>query len=49
MTEGIRLKATARVKLMKYDSDGKAIGVEEHEVQLTEEEAKELWRSQMQE
>lgn len=49
MTEGAHLKATARVKLTKRDNaTGEVLGVEEHEVTLTEEEARELWRSQMQ-
>ena len=50
MPESFHLKATARVKLIKQDSiTGEILGVEEHEVTLTEEEAKELWRSQQQE
>ena len=43
------LKATAHVKLIKLDDNGNEIGVEEHEVNLTEEEAKALWQSQQQE
>jgi hypothetical protein len=45
MAENIHLNATARVKLIKCDgTTGEILGVEEHEVKLTEEEAKELWR-----
>lgn len=46
--EGLQLRATARVKLTKLDENGKLIGVEEHEVELTKEEAEALWRSQQQ-
>lgn len=47
--EGLHLKATAKVRLTKLDEFGKVIGVEEHEIELTKEEAEELWRSQTQE
>lgn len=46
MKEGLQLKATARVKLTKKDSDGNIIDITEREVNLTEEEAKRLWDSQ---
>lgn len=41
-----KIKAKAVVKLEKYE-DGILIGVEEHEVELDEEEAQKLWQSQM--
>lgn len=47
--EGLQLKATATVKLTKLDENGNTIGVEEREVNLTEEEAKEIWHLQRQE
>lgn len=47
--DGLTLKATARVKITKLDESGNIVGVEEHEVGLTEEEAKALWHSQQQE
>lgn len=47
--EGLQLKAMARVKLTKLDEAGNIIGVEEREVNLTEEEANELWHLQQQE
>lgn len=47
--EGLQLKATAYVKLTKLDDAGNIIGVEEREVNLTEEEANELWHLQQQE
>ena len=43
-----KLKATARVKLTKLDEKGAVIGVEEREVDLTEEEVKALWDLQEQ-
>ena len=43
--EGLKLKASARVKITKQDENGNVIGVEEHTVELTEEEAKALWHS----
>lgn len=46
--EGLNLCATARVKLTKYDEAGNFIGTEEHEVELTKEEAEALWHSQQQ-
>ena len=45
-SEGLKLKATARVKLTKLDEYGNVIGVEENVVDLTEEEASALWASQ---
>lgn len=47
--EGLHLTATAKVKLTKLDENGHVVGVEEHTVNLTEEEAEALWRSQRQE
>lgn len=47
--DGLSLRATAKVKLTKLDEHGKVIGVEEHEVDLTREEAEALWLSQQQE
>jgi len=49
MPDGLELKAKALVKLTKYDEHGNVIGVEEHEVELTEKEAEALWHSQTQE
>lgn len=49
MNEGLNLKATARVTIKKYDENDVFIGTEEHEVELTEEEAKNLWHSLQQE
>lgn len=49
MSENVQLRATAHVKLTKLDENGCIIGVEEHEVALTEEEAMELWQLQQQE
>lgn len=46
--EGLSLKATARVRLTKLDEAGNVIGVEEREVELTQEEANNLWLSQQQ-
>ena len=46
--EGLHIKATARVRLTKIDDAGKVIGVEEHNVELTPEEAETLWHSQQQ-
>lgn len=47
--EDLNLKATARVKLTKLDENGEVISVEEHEIDLTEKEAHELWHSLQQE
>lgn len=47
--DGLQLKATAHVKLTKVDENGNVIGIEEHDVKLTEEEAKNLWLLQQQE
>lgn len=46
--EGLQLKATATVRLTKLDETGNVIDVEEHTVDLTEEEATALWHSQQQ-
>ena len=48
-SEGLQLKAKAKVKLTKYDENGNVIDVEEHEVELTKEEVEALWHSQRQE
>ena len=47
-TEGVQLKATARVKLSKFDEHGNLVGAEEHEIELTKEEADSIWHLQMQ-
>lgn len=44
----LQIRATARVKITKRDEAGNIIGVEEQVVQLTDEEAKNLWHSQQQ-
>ncbi len=44
--EHFGLKAMAKVTITKTDEFGNIIGTEEHIVNLTEEEAEELWRSQ---
>lgn len=49
MPDGLRLRATARVTITKQDENGNVLGVETHDVELTEEEAKAIWDSQMQE
>ena len=46
--EGLTLRAKARVTITKYDEQGNFIGSEEHEVELTKEEAEALWHSQQQ-
>lgn len=46
--EGLQLKATATVRLTKLDETGNVIGVEEHTVDLIEEEANAIWHSQQQ-
>lgn len=46
--DGLNLKATAKVRITKHDENGNIIGVEEHEVDLTREEAEALWHSQQQ-
>lgn len=43
--DGLNLKATTKVLLTKLDENGQVVGVEEHYVDLTEEEAKSLWHS----
>lgn len=47
--EGLNLTAQAKVKLTKLDEAGNVIEVEEHNVELTEQEVKQLWLSQQQE
>ena len=47
--EGLNLKATAKVTLTKLDENGKVIGVETREIDLTKKEASELWHSLQQE
>ena len=47
--EGLNLKATAKVTLTKLDESGRVIGTEQREIDLTKEEASELWRSLQQE
>lgn len=46
--EGLPIKATARVRLTKIDEAGNVVDVEEHDVELTPEEANALWHSQQQ-
>lgn len=46
--DGLRLTATAKVKLTKTDEVGNIVSIEEHEVKLTDEEAKALWLLQQQ-
>lgn len=48
MAENMQLRATAHVKLTKKDEHGNIISVEERDVELTEKEAKEIWRLQQQ-
>lgn len=48
MADGIGLQATAHVKLTKRDENGNIIDVIERDVELTEEEAREIWRLQQQ-
>lgn len=49
MESTVNLTARARVKLTKLNEHGEVIGIEEHEVDLTREEAEALWHSQQQE
>lgn len=49
MNEGLNLKATARVTISKYDENDNFIGTEEHVVELTQEEASNIWHSLQQE
>lgn len=42
----VKLKATMRVKLSKFDNDGKLISVDDNEVELTDEEVRVLCLSQ---
>lgn len=49
MESTLSLTAKAHVKLTKLDENGSVIGIEEHEVDLTREEAEALWHSQQQE
>lgn len=48
MNEGLCLTAKAHVKLTKKDELGNVISVDERDIDLTEEEAHELWLSQQQ-
>lgn len=48
MNEGISLKATAHVKLVKYDENNNIVEVVDSEIELTEKEAEEVWRLQQQ-
>lgn len=47
--EGLNLSATAKVTLTKLDEDGRVIGIEQREIDLTKKEASELWHSLQQE
>lgn len=47
--DGMRLKATAHVRLSKFDENGRQIEVIEQDIELTEEEAKSICQSQQQE
>lgn len=47
--DGIKLRATARVKLTKLDEEGNVVDTDVKEIDLTDEEAKALWLSQQQE
>lgn len=47
--EGLNISAKAQVTLTKFDAHGNIIGTEEHEISLTEQEAKDLWHLQQQE
>lgn len=47
--ENLQLKAKAKVKLTKIDEHNNIIGYEEHEVDLSGEEAEALWLLQQQE
>lgn len=49
MAESVKLNAKAKVKITKLDDAGNVIGVEEHTINLTEEEARALWDSQQEE
>lgn len=49
MNEGFKLNAKARVTITKLDENGEVVGTEEHEVELTKEEADALWHSLQQE
>ena len=46
MIDTASLKATAKVKLTKINDDGSTV-VEESTVELSQEEARELWQLQM--
>lgn len=48
MAEGLNIRAKAHVTIAKYDENGNFISSEEHEVELTKEEAEALWHSQQQ-
>lgn len=47
--DGLKLKATAKVLLTKLDENGCVIATEERCIDLTDEEAKDLWHSLQQE
>ena len=47
--EGLKIEAKAKVRVTKLDENGLVVGYDEHEVILSEEEAKELWHLQQQE
>lgn len=46
--DGLKLTAKAVVKITKLDDNGQVVGSQEHEVNLTKEEAEALWLSQQQ-
>lgn len=46
--ENIPLRATAHIKITKINDSDDSVVVEEHDVELTEEEARKLWHSQQQ-
>lgn len=41
-----KISAVAHVRLIKKDNEGNIIEVKEQDIDLTSEEAKELWQSQ---
>lgn len=49
MEAKLNLTAKAHVKLTKLDNNGNVLSIDEHEVELTREEAEALWHSQQQE
>lgn len=46
--DGLALTAKAKVKLTKVDESGNVVEIQEHEIELTKEEAEALWHSQLQ-